>query len=270
MKFKKHIFAATAIIAAIVLAGCGSNKQGSTSKGTSYQSELVKKGSLTIGLEGTFAPYSYRDNGKLTGFEVELGNAIAKKIGVKPVFVPTKWDSLIAGLGSGRYDVILNNINKTPQRAKVYAFANPYIYSRYVLISRHDEKGFQSVNDIKGKKLVEGTGTDNFNVATKYGATVVPNGDFPTALGLIRQGRVDATINSREAFLAYAKSNPTSDLKYVDLSKTLTPTAVQPMLNKQAPQLLAKVNTAIQELRQDGTLTKLSEKYFGSDITKAN
>ncbi|CAH0418321.1 transporter substrate-binding domain-containing protein [Periweissella ghanensis] len=270
MKFKKQVLGTVVILAGVLLAGCANGGKNATGKDTNYKSELVKRGSLTIGLEGTFAPYSYRDNGKLTGFEVELGQDIAKKIGVKPVFVPTKWDSLIAGLGSGRYDVILNNINKTPQRAKVYAFADPYIYSRYVLISRSDEKGLKTLASIKGKKLVEGTGTDNFNVATKYGATVVPNGDFPTALGLIRQDRVAATINSREAFLAYAKSNPTSDLKYVDLSKTLAPTAVQPMLNKQSPKLLAKVSAAIKELRQDGTLTKLSEKYFGSDITKAN
>lgn len=141
MKFKKQVLGTVVILAGVLLAGCANGGKNATGKDTNYKSELVKRGSLTIGLEGTFAPYSYRDNGKLTGFEVELGQDIAKKIGVKPVFVPTKWDSLIAGLGSGRYDVILNNINKTPQRAKVYAFADPYIYSRYVLISRSDERG---------------------------------------------------------------------------------------------------------------------------------
>src|SRR5699024_9555887 len=76
-------------------------------------SELKQKGSLTIGLEGTCAPYSYRKDGKLTGFEVELGKDIAKQMGLKAKFVPTKWDGLIEGVNTGKYDIVLNNITVT-------------------------------------------------------------------------------------------------------------------------------------------------------------
>ena len=107
---------------------------------SSYKDDLITKDQLTIGLEGTYKPYSYRSNGKLTGFEVDLGKALAKQLGVKVKFIPTKWDSLIAGVGSSKYDVVLNNITKTPERKKVYIFSNPYIYSRYALISAKNNK----------------------------------------------------------------------------------------------------------------------------------
>ncbi|EEN78996.1 hypothetical protein HMPREF0539_2860 [Lacticaseibacillus rhamnosus LMS2-1] len=96
-----------------------------TSKNSDVTAELINKNELTIGLEGTYAPFSYRKDGKLEGFEVELGKALAKKIGVKAKFVPTQWDSLIAGLGSQKFDLVLNDISETPARKKVYNFTTP-------------------------------------------------------------------------------------------------------------------------------------------------
>ena len=98
-----------------------------TSKNSDVTAELINKNELTIGLEGTYAPFSYRKDGKLEGFEVELGKALAKKIGVKAKFVPTQWDSLIAGLGSQKFDLVLNDISETPARKKVYNFTTPYM-----------------------------------------------------------------------------------------------------------------------------------------------
>lgn len=90
----------------------------SSSKAANYQGNLVSQKQLTIGLEGTYKPYSYRQDGKLTGFEVKLGQALAKKLGLKAKFVPTKWDSLVAGVGADKYDLVLNNITQTPERKK--------------------------------------------------------------------------------------------------------------------------------------------------------
>lgn len=97
---------------------------GVVASAASYKSELKTKGKLTVGLEGTYAPFSYRsDSGKLTGFEVELVKAVAKKMKLKPVFVQTKFDSLVAGLDAKKYDVVFNNMSITPERKKAYAFA---------------------------------------------------------------------------------------------------------------------------------------------------
>ncbi|KRL99104.1 transporter substrate-binding domain-containing protein [Liquorilactobacillus satsumensis] len=264
-KLKRTLLVAGIALLGVAVTACSSTKKASNND---FQSELNQKGTLTIGLEGTYSPYSYRKDGKLTGFEVELGKALAKKMGVKAKFVPTKWDSLIAGLGSNKYDVVLNNITETPARAKSYLFSDPYIYSRSVLITRKDETGINKLSDIKGKKFAEGTGTDNEQTAKKYGAETLPSGDFATTVSLIKQGRVAGTINSKEAFLAYQKSNSTAGLKYKDVSDEKDPAKIVALFNKQSTKLRKKTNTALKQLRNDGTLKQLSKKYFSADITK--
>ena len=97
---------------AVTLTACGSNSSSSKSSDLGLQ----KSGTLTIGLEGTFQPYSYRKDGKLTGFEVELGKAVAKKMGLKAKFVPPKFDSLVAGLDTNKFDVVMNNMSETAAR----------------------------------------------------------------------------------------------------------------------------------------------------------
>lgn len=263
MKFLKKVLLTIAALTVGTAAGISSVHAASSS----VNSELVNKGELTIGLEGTYSPYSYRKNNKLTGFEVDLGKAIAKKMGLKAKFVPTKWDSLIAGLGSGKYDVVMNDISKTPERAKQYNFSTAYIKSRYALIVPTNSK-IKSLNDIKGKKVVAGTGTNNANVVKKYKGKLTPNGDFASALDMVKQGRAVATVNSREAWYAYKKQKSTKGLKMIDVSSQQKATDISAMFNKKDPAIQSAYNKALKELQKDGTVSKLSQKYFGADITK--
>ncbi|WP_288760729.1 transporter substrate-binding domain-containing protein [uncultured Lacticaseibacillus sp.] len=268
MKFNwKKIAVVTATVAgALTLATFG--QTGTTHAASNYKSELVHKGELTIGLEGTYKPWSYRKDGKLTGFEVDLGKAIAKKLGVKANFVPTKWDSLIAGLGSGKFDTVLNDVTPTPERRKAYAFSTPYVYSRYALITKSGSK-LTTLKSVKGKKLVEGTGTDNADVAKKAGANITWNGEFATTLQMIKQGRADGTINSTPTWYAYKQDNATKGLKATVLKNSeVKPAKVSALLDKKDKNLQKRVNSAIKALKKDGTLKKLSKKYFGADITK--
>lgn len=267
MKKSLKLAASLAAIALILTLGACGLKSGSQNGQDSFKSELKTQGKLTIGLEGTYAPYSYRKDGKLTGFEVEMGQALAKKMGVKAQFVPTKWDSLVAGLGSKKYDVVINNISETPARKKVYKFSDPYIYSRYALITP-TKSSLSSLKDISGKKFAEGTGTNNEQLAKKYQADLVASGDFSTTLSLIRTGRVDGTINSAEAWYAYKKNNTTKGLKFKDLSAEAKPAKISAMFNKKDPKTRTEFNKALSQLRKDGTLSKLSQKYFGANITR--
>ncbi|WP_461214603.1 transporter substrate-binding domain-containing protein [Lacticaseibacillus sp. GG6-2] len=275
MMSKKTIFrsivAATALIATtVVLAACSSSNSSKSSSNTktTYKSELVKKDTLTVGTEGEYKPYAYRDNGKMTGFEVELAKAIGKKMGIKVTIVPTKWDSLIAGVGSGRFDLAMDNITATAARKKQYNFSSTYVYSHYILITKAGSP-IKSVADLKGKKLAEGTGTDNEAVAKKLGATTVPNSNFTAVIGTIKDGRVDGAINSVSAWNDYKKSNSTAGLKATVLdAKDAAPAESAAVLNKKSPKLRTAVNKAITQLRADGTLKKLSVKYLGSDVTE--
>ncbi|KRL96273.1 transporter substrate-binding domain-containing protein [Limosilactobacillus equigenerosi] len=261
MKFWKKLSVSLAV------AALGISAVAPSVSAASVNSELKNKGELTIGLEGTYAPFSYRKDGKLTGFEVELGKAVAKKMGLKAKFVPTKWDSLIAGLGSGKFDVVMNDITPTPQRAKQYNYSEPYIQSHYVLIMK-DNANFTSIKDVKGKKVAAGTGTDNEKIAKKFGAKTVPAADFASGLDLVRQGRVQAEVNSKEAWSIYAKKHDTKGLKMIDISDDQKPAPISAMFNKKTPAIESAYNKALKEVQADGTVKKLSEKYFGTDITE--
>jgi len=259
MKKKIALILTTLVALVLVLTGCSSNKNASDTK---------TKGTLTIGLEGTYAPYSYRENGKLDGFEVEYGKAVAKKLGLKAKFVPTKWDSLIAGLNSKTFDVVINNVAENASRKKAYIFSEPYIYSKSVVITK-DGSGINSVDDIKGQKIAAGTGTDNYNHAKHFGATVVPATDFQTAMSMIDQGRVKGAFNSKEAFLTWKKDHKSTDLKYIEIPASKLPVSeIAPIYNKKSTKLSKEVTKATKELYKDGTMKKLSVKYFGEDITK--
>lgn len=262
---KKLLLTAATLASVALLAACGSQP---AKKSSNFRSQLAQNDTLTIGLEGTYEPYSYRENGKLTGFEVELGKAIAKKMHLNADIVPTKWDSLIAGVGSGKFDLALNNITPTKEREKAYLFSDSYMVTRYALITKSGS-AIKTLADVKGKKLAEGTGTDNATVARKAGATIVPQGDFATTLQMIKQGRVDATVNATTSWYAYQKHNATDGLAMnVVPDKTQAPSKAGALIKKDHAALQKQVNAALKALRQDGTLAKLSDKYFGADVTK--
>ncbi|WP_137596835.1 transporter substrate-binding domain-containing protein [Paucilactobacillus kaifaensis] len=249
---------AAVLVLTIILSGCGKSSSNSAEK---------TPGKLTIGLEGTFQPYSYHENHKLTGFEVELGKAIAKKMNLKPVFVETKWDSLIAGLNVDKYDIVLNNVAITKARSNKYTFTTPYIYSKSQLAVKKDNPSINKITDIKGKKVAETATSENATDAKRLGATVVPTNDFEQSMALVLQGRADGTINSNGSFGAYLKQKPNANIRLIDGGNKVATQKIAGILKKDS-KLSPKVNKALQELRKDGTLTKLSKKYFGTDITQ--
>ena len=267
MKLKQKIFLS---IIGILMVGYGiiGSVNAVVSSSSSNQAKITKtNGTLTVGLEGTYPPYSYRKDSKLTGFEVDLGKAAAKKMGLRAKFVPTKWDSLVAGLGAGKFDVIMNDITQTPERAKQYDFSVPYIRSHYILILPANSK-INSLKEIKGLKMAQSIGTNNADVAKEFGATVVPDQDFASSLDMIKQGRVSGSINNREAWYAYKKQNSTAGLKIIDVSKEEEPVKISALFNKNDTSLKNSFNQAMTELQEDGTVERLSKKYFGTDISK--
>lgn len=262
--FKIAAIAALGLLLTITLTACGKSS-------SSDSVQLKAKGTLTVGLEGTYAPYSYREDGKLKGFEVELARDVAKKMGYKVKFVPTKWDSLIAGVSSKKFDVVFNNVTITSARAKKFSFTDPYIYSREVLITKKDNTTINSVDDIKNKKIAAGVGTNNETVAQKFGAKVVSSSEFTSALSLVKDGRADGNLNAREAYLSYLKDNPAAanNFKYTVIPTNKVKAAkIAGLVNKDNPALTKKINKALKELKADGTLKKLSVKYFTADITE--
>lgn len=266
MKLFKRLGKALLILVGVlgtgaILTACGNN---------TASSELVHPHQLTVGMTGDFPPYSYKSNGKLTGYEVQVARAIAKQMHLKPKFRETKWDGLIAGLGSRRYDAVLNDIAVVhgSSRAKHFLSSKPYLYSRSVLITNAKNHSIKTLHNIKGKKFAEGIGTNNEKIAKKYGANVVPSADFTSTMSLINDGRIAGCVNSLDSWKGYAKTHSTKGLRvYAIPNSQYQASAIAVLLAKHSPKLRNKINKALTTLRKNGTLKHLSEKYLGGNET---
>jgi L-cystine transport system substrate-binding protein len=229
--------------------------------------EIKSSGVFRIGTEGTYAPFTYHDDtGKLVGFDVEIGEAIAQKLGVKAQFLEGRWDGLIAGLDANRYDAVINQVGITEERKKKYDFSDPYIASKAVLIVRGDNTDIKTFADLKGKKAAQSL-TSNFGkLAASNGAELVGTDGFDQSIQLVLNGRADATLNDNLSFLDFKKHKPDANVKVVATQDNADYSGV--IINKNQPDLLAAINKALADIKADGTYQKIADKYFGQDVSK--
>jgi len=223
-------------------------------------------GQLKIGTEGTYAPFTFHTiSGDLTGFDVEIGEAIAKQLKVKPVFVESKWDGLIAGLDAKRYDVVINEVGISPERQKKYAFSAPYIASKAVLIVKSDNNSLHQFTDLQGKNSAQSLTSNYAQIARHYGAQLVNTDGFNQSIDLVVQGRADATVNDNLSYLDFKKHRPNAPVKVVASEDNASASGV--LMRKDDTALQTAINTALAELKKDGTYQKISQKYFGEDVS---
>ena len=182
--------------------------------------DIKARGVITIGTEGVYAPYTYHDEkGRLTGYDVEVGRAIAKKLGVEAKFVETPWDALIAGIDAKRYDIGINQIGLSPERLAKYDFTKPYVSIKGVLLVRSDNEKIKGFEDLKGVRMAQ-TITSNWGkIAVNAGAEIVGVQDFAQSVQLIAQRRADAVVNSELAWVDYRKAQPNVPVKVVATTK---------------------------------------------------
>lgn len=257
MKLLPTLFAAALLqLAAFVPAQAGSNLD-----------EIKSAGVLKIGTEGTYAPFTYHDaSGALVGFDVEIGQEVAKRLGVKAEFLEGKWDGLIAGLDANRYDTVINQVGITEERKKKYDFSEPYIASKAVLIVRGDNEEIKDFADLKGKKAAQSL-TSNFGkLAQASGAELVGTDGFDQSIQLVLTGRADATINDSLSFLDFKKQKPDANVKIAAEQADADYSGI--IIRKNEPELLDAINKALAEIKADGTYEKISQKYFGADVSK--
>ncbi|GAB4079500.1 amino acid ABC transporter substrate-binding protein [Modestobacter muralis] len=253
-----------ALATALLLSSCGgdSDDAGSASGGGSGEV-------LRVATEGTYAPFSFHDpaNGnELTGYDVEVAKAVGEKLGMEVEFSETQFDSIFAGLEASRYDVIANQIGVNPEREAKYLFSTPYTYSNGVVITRADDTSVSSLADIAGKTSAQSTTSNFAEVATGAGAKIEAVEGFTQAITLLKQSRVDVTVNDSLAFLEYQKSTGDQDVKVAAEIDDDSQSAL--LFRKDETELQTKVDGALDELRTEGTLTQISEKYFGEDVSQ--
>ena len=263
----------------LTLAGCSSNSGSSAaasgaassaaSTGAADQLAAIQaNGKLVVALEGAWQPWSYHDESDtLVGYDVEVSRAIAEKLGVEPEYVESDWDSLFAGLDAGRLDIVCNGVEVTDERAKTYDFTTPYGYIHTALAVRKDNEDIKSFEDLKGKTTANSLASTYMELAESYGATVQGIDTLEETIQLLTAGRIDATLNADVSFYDYLNVHPDADFKLVAQTEDASHVAIPVRKGDDSASLLEAINTAIDELRADGTLKALGEKYFGQDIS---
>ena len=258
-KMKKSIIAVASllVVGALFLAGCQSKDD----------SEASSKNVLRVGTEGTYSPFSYRDdNDKLTGYDVDVAKAVAKKIDYKVKFVEAPWDSMLAAFDAKKTDVVFNQVAITPERKEKYVFSTPYSVSHPALIVNKDNNEIKDFADLKGKTSAQSLTSNYAQMAEELGAEISSVDGFSKAVELVVDNRADATLNDDVTYYDYLNQKTDAPIKIVKTSDEATEVAA--MFHKGDEKLAEKVDKAIKELEADGTLTKLSEKYFKKDISK--
>lgn len=265
-----------------LFAGCGSDKA-SNDAGTESSSDtasdsssddllsaIKERGYITVAMEGTWAPWTYHDeDDNLVGFDVEVAKAVADELGVDVQYQEGEWDGLLAGVQSGRYDIMVNGVGYTEERAQAYTFSDPYCYNKTALIVGGDNEDIKSLDDLKGKTTCNSANSTYQLIAEEYGANVLDVETLDGTLEMVLAGtdRADATLNAEASFLDYMNAHPDANLKIVDYYPESEKVCIIMPKGDSSDSLKEAINSAIEKLRADGTLSELSNKYFGGDIT---
>jgi polar amino acid transport system substrate-binding protein len=224
---------------------------------------------LRIGVDDTYPPMEYRDeNNNMVGFDIDLGNAIAEKMGMNAEWISMAWDGIFLGLNSDRYDCIISSVSIVPERLDEFEFTSPYLANGQVIVVRPGDESIKTNADLAGK-------TVGFQSATTADAAVqkhLEKYDFKTqgyeeiiqAFAALDAKRIDCIVVDYAVAIDYHSKHPD---KYVISSAQLTNEPIAVCIKKGNTELRDKIQKALDELREDGTLKAISEKWLGDDYT---
>lgn len=263
----------------VLLAACGQSSTNdadtkATDNAATGGSDLLQRinsgGTINVGTEGTYPPFTYHDeSGKLTGYDVEVTRAVADKLGVEVDFKETQWDAMLAGLDSKRFDMVANQVSlTTPERLAKYDKADAYSWSGAVVLAPTDDNRYSSWEGLKGLRSAQSLSSNYGELAERYGSEIVPVDGMAQAIQLVKQDRADFTMNDNLAVLDYLKKFPDAALEIKLTAPASEQTGSGLVLIKGDDAVVAKLNEAMATLKADGTLTKLSEEFFGADISQ--
>ncbi len=223
---------------------------------------IKSSGTIRIATNAEFRPFTFMEGNTMKGFEYELGNLIAKQMGVKAVWVNQPFDNLLIGLGSDRYDLVISSHGITPERQKAVDFTNPHYCSGAIILAK--KGGPTTAAGLKGKQISTQLGTTYVPVIEKlFGKNSVKTfPDNAKALQALQSGRVTAMVNEKFYSLAAAKANPGMFV----VGDSVYEERIGMAVKKGNKTLLDAVNTGIATVQKNGEYAKLSSQWFGQDV----
>ena len=212
---------------------------------------------VRVGTEGTYPPFTYADprTNQLTGYDIEVIKAVAKKAGWKLKFVQSQFDAIFPALDAKRIDVIANQVTINPERQARYLFTKPYTYCHGVIVTAADNKDIKTLEDLKGKTTAQSATSNWAQVAKDAGAKVENVEGFAQAAALLGQGRVDAIVNDNIAVLDYLASTGSKKIKIAGNAGTRSASRHSPSASP-TPPCATRRTRRWPQLRDDGTLSE--------------
>ncbi|WP_163971009.1 transporter substrate-binding domain-containing protein [Oceanobacillus halotolerans] len=254
------------LVSILILTACGNDDSGNEAeKNDKVWSEIQEAGEIVVGTAGTLYPASFypEDSDELTGYEVEVSREIADRLGVDVRFEEMAFDATLSALDSGRIDMSLAGPRENSEEK--FGFSEPVKYSYSTMVVRADDhSGIETLEDLEGKKAGGAATTVYSDIARKYGAEVITYGNVTNDAYLrdVHNGRTDTVINDYYLQSLALEGFPDLDIVlHPDLK--FHPTTKSVVMDKEAHTFMEKVNTVIQEMKEDGTLAEISGQFFG-------
>jgi polar amino acid transport system substrate-binding protein len=260
---KKIVFLLAAMM--LILSACGTEKADGEkeAKANEGKLELVKKGALTFSMTGQYPPLNFKKDGKLTGFDVEIGTEIAKRIGLEANPVTNPWETIIQGLKAKKYDAIIGSMTATPERDKQVDFTNPYYLSGAQIFVAEGNNDIQSKEDLKGKTIGVIQASTWKDMAEELSDQVKGYPTDVNALQDLELGRLDAVITDK---IVGVSAQNEKGLKIKEIGELLNEDRVSVAVAEGNKELADQINEALQSMIDDGTYEKISMKWFNTNI----
>ncbi|HZG72961.1 MAG TPA: basic amino acid ABC transporter substrate-binding protein [Chondromyces sp.] len=263
--FKKLSFALV-IGCLLFLAACGSNEP------ASGDATGDNKKVLNVGTEATFAPFEFMDKGEVTGFDVDLLNAVAKEAGYQVDIKNTGWDAMFAGLQSNQLDIGMSGVTINDERKKSYDFSTPYFESTSMMVFK-EGTDIQTAQDLKGKKIGVQNGTTgqfaaekivgkNSNSISKYESAAL-------TFQALQSGDVEVVVTDSPVALEYAKNNPNSGIKTATDTNEFE-SEYYGIVFPKGSELKAEFDKALQTVMENGTYEEIYKEWFNQEPNMDN
>lgn len=234
--------------------------------------QIKAAGELKIGCEAAYVPFTYRDAGKIVGYDVELADIFCKTLGVKPNFIDTAWSGVIPSLYAKKFEIIMSSMSYTKERLERVAFSIPYAEASQAMLIRAGDAGvIKGVTDLNGRVLAVKLGSPGQVLQEKVLASLKSAGgagfrelrvfdDHPSAYVALAQNRVDVVLNTIPTLAMVLKDAPG---KYAIVKGIGADNWAGIAVRKEDPEIVSFLNGEIARLKADSTIYKLQEKWFG-------
>jgi len=262
---RKFLFVTLALCIAfsLVISGCSSSK-----KDNSWE-EIQKKGEFVVGLDASFPPMGFTENGQIVGFDIDLAKEVCKRLGLNLKLQPIEWDAKELELETKNIDAIWNGFTITDERKEKILFSDPYMKNRQVFVVLEDSP-VKKKSDLKGKKLglqAASSAADALNNNPDFKkelAEVVELDYYSTALMDLEKGGVDAVLMDEVVADYYIQVRGEG---YRILDESLATEEYGIGFRKNDKKLMEKIQETLEAMAKDGTVAQISEKWFGKDLT---